>query len=120
MPDSSLMSWLRHKQIWIYSQAIDFRKQLNGLINVVIDELEKEPNDGSLYVFRNRQGNKLKLLLWDRNGYFMGYKRLEKGRFDFPANEEGVITITKDELYGLVSGMPMLWFSVSKKAIYHY
>ena len=114
------MRWLRHKQIWVYSQAIDFRKQLNGLINVVIDELEKEPNNGNLYIFRNRQGNKLKLLLWDRNGYFMGYKRLEKGRFDFPSNEDGVIIISKDELYSLVSGMPMLWISASKKAIWHY
>lgn len=119
MPDSSLMTWLRHKRIWIYSQPLDFRKQLNGLINVVLDELKKSPNDGSLYIFRNQQNNKLKLLLWDRNGYFMGYKRLEKGKFDFPAQEHGSITLTKDELYSLVSGMPILWFSATQKEIYH-
>ena len=114
------MSWSKNQQIWVYSQPLDFRKQLNGLIDVVLSELSKVPNDGSIYIFRNKQKNKLKLLLWDRNGYFMGYKRLEKGRFDFPVCQDAPITMTQDELYALISGMPMVHLSAIQKAIFHH
>ena len=107
------MDWLRFKSIWIYSEPIDFRKQMNGLIQVILEEGKKEPNDGSLYVFRNRQSNKVKLLVWDRNGYFLGYKRLDKGRFDFPVTADGSIRLTKTELFSLVSGMPMIYFKAT-------
>ncbi len=114
MSNPGVMDWLKYREILSYSEALDFRKQMNGLINVVIDELGKEPNDGSLYIFRNRQRNKLKMLVWDRNGYFMGYKRLEKGRFDFPVNDEGAINLTSEELQELVSGMPIVRFKALK------
>jgi transposase len=114
------MEWLNFQDIWIYSEAIDFRKQMNGLIEVVLGEGDREPNDGSLYVFRNRQRTKLKLLVWDRNGYFLGYKRLEKGRFDFPMDNNGRIQLTKDELFSLVSGMPIVRIKSQKKVIFHH
>lgn len=101
--------WSRRRKIWIYSEAIDFRKQLNGLVQVVADEMDERPDSGSVYVFRNRQKDKLKLLMWDRNGYVMGYKRLERGRFDFPSHgESGGISLTVSELWQLISGMPMI------------
>jgi|TARA_B100000315_G_scaffold149562_1_gene138286 transposase len=114
------MNWLDYKTIWIYSEPIDFRKQINGLIGVVLSEGNQEPNDGSLYVFRNKQSNKVKLLVWDRNGYFLGYKRLAKGRFDFPVSEDGGIQLTKEELFNLVSGMPMVDFKAIKKAMFYH
>lgn len=120
MSEISISAWLSNKKIWICSEAIDFRKQINGLINIVIDDLEKRPNDGSLYLFKNRQANKIKMLFWDRNGYFVGYKRLEKGRFDFPRDEMGALKITPEELFNLVSGMPVIWLKANKKKIYHY
>jgi len=114
------MDWIEYESIWIYSQPIDFRKQMNGLIDVVISECNQRPNDGSLYVFHNRQSNKVKLLVWDRNGYYLGYKRLDKGRFDFPQTTDGVVHLTKDELFGLISGMPMVHFKSIKKPIFHH
>jgi transposase len=114
------MEWLSYKSIWVYSEAVDFRKQMNGLIEVVLGEGKQEPNDGSLYVFRNRQSNKVKLLVWDRNGYVLGYKRLDKGRFDFPVTEEGCVTLTKEELFGVISGMPMVEFKAIKKPVFHH
>ena len=80
---SDFMQCLKFREILVYSEPVDFRKQVNGLVEVVLGQLEKEPNDGSLYIFRNRHKNRIKLLLWNRNGYFMGLKRLEKGKFDF-------------------------------------
>ena len=114
------MNWLEFKGIWIYSEPIDFRKQMNGLIQVVLSEGKQAPNDGSLYVFRNRQSNKIKCLMWDRNGYFLGYKRLAKGRFDFPVTKGGGIHLTKNELFSLVSGMPMIDFQSIKKELFHH
>ena len=114
------MEWLNYQSIWVYSESIDFRKQMNGLIDVVLNHIDQEPNDGSMYVFRNRQSTKLKLLVWDRNGYFLGYKRLKKGRFDFPVDENGRIQFTKDELFSLVSGMPMVQIKSKKQVIFHH
>ena len=114
------MRWLTYKTIWLYSEPIDFRKQMNGLIQVVLEEGKEDPGDGSLYLFRNKQSNKIKLLIWDRNGYFLGYKRLAKGRFDFPATEDGGIELTKEELYHLVSGMPMVEFKAIKKDVFYH
>jgi len=114
---SELSRYFRLKKVWVYSEPIDFRKQINGLVDLVLSQLEKEPSNGDLYVFRNRQSNRLKLLVWDRNGYVMGYKRLEKGKFDFPC-VSGAIRFKMDELISLISGMPMVHFSGIKKVIY--
>ena len=99
---------IRHKKIWIYPIAIDFRKQMNGLVQVVIEAMGARPNDAAIYVFQNRQKNKLKLLMWDRNGFLMGYKRLERGKFDFPRQEKSV-EITWNQFIELFSGMPMVY-----------
>ena len=61
------------KPIWSYEKPIDFRKQVNGLIQTVIDESEAGLDREALYLFRNQGRNRLKILLWDRNGFFMGY-----------------------------------------------
>ena len=60
------------------------RKQFDGLAAVVSGPLEQDPLSGHLYVFFNRQANRLKILWWDRGGYALLYKRLERGRFVFP------------------------------------
>lgn len=114
-----MLNFLKDRCIYIYNGHIDFRKQVNGLVGLVVDEMSKSPNDGSLYVFRNRQRNKLKVLVWDRNGFVLGYKRLEKGHFDFPKVSLGVITISKEELVMLVSGMPLIYgLGSSQKEVY--
>ena len=114
---SDLMSHIKFQNVWIYSEPIDFRKQVNGLVDVVLGALEKEPDNGDMYIFRNRRSNRIKMLLWDRNGYFLGLKRLEKGKFDFPESSESV-QITESEMSGIISGMPMVRFSSEKKSIY--
>ena len=96
------------KSIWVYRNPIDFRKQLNGLVQTVIDETNGPPDRNGIYLFRNRQRNKLKLLTWDRNGFFMGYKRLERGKFDCPSQAD-VVEMSADELRQLISGMPMVY-----------
>ena len=98
--------------IYLYKDTIDFRKQANGLIQVVIDDMQMQPNDGSVYIFRSKKKDKLKLLVWDRNGFWLLYKRLEKGYFDFPAQEDGSIQISVDQYDMLVHAMPLLHLGI--------
>ena len=91
--------------IWLYPQSIDFRRQMDGLIILVADHLQMNPASGQLFLFRNRTANKIKLLWWDRNGFWLFYKRLEKGHFQFPLLSEQVIELTRDQLGWLLSGL---------------
>jgi transposase len=63
------------------------RKSFNGLVAVVQSVLHEDPLSGCLYVFFNRRGNYLKLVTWDRTGYALFAKRLERGRFRLPSGE---------------------------------
>lgn len=58
--------------IWLYPKPVDFRKQMDGLVMLVADHLNLNPLTGQLFLFRNRESNKIKLLWWDRNGFWLG------------------------------------------------
>ena len=112
-----IRAWMTGRQVWLYRESIDFRKQMNGLIQVIAQEMEQESRNGSIYVFRNRKKDKVKLLVWDRNGYVMGYKRLEKGKFDWPDHEEQ-LKLRATELWDILSGMPVVRVSSDKRPMY--
>lgn len=96
---------LYHDAIWVYKKAIDFRKSIDGLSALVVSELRKLPQEG-LYLFFNRQRDKVKCLSWHQNGFLLLYKRLERGRFQFRFNEPtGAAMITLDELGWLLAGL---------------
>ena len=63
------------------------RKSFNGLVALVQGALGEDPLSGDLFVFFNRRGNYLKLVTWDRTGYCLFAKRLERGRFALPSGE---------------------------------
>ena len=75
------------RRILAYSEPVDMRKQFNGLVALVQNVLHEDPLSGCLYVFFNRRGNYMKLVTWDRTGYCLFAKRLEKGRFRLPTGE---------------------------------
>ena len=89
----------------------DMRKSVDGLSVLVASELGEEPLSGHLFLFRNRRGDRMKALWWDRNGYAVWYKRLEKGRFSFPQPSRGRITISPEAFQLLVGGLSLdrLW-----------
>ena len=99
-----MLSFLNAK-IWLYLQPIDFRKQLDGLVIEVAANLKKDPVSGQWFIFRNKQGNKIKIILWERNGFWMLYKRVEKGRFQFPRNRDDTQQLTPHQLSWLLSGI---------------
>jgi len=91
--------------IWLYPEPVDFRKQVDGLALLVADQLEKDPTTGELFIFRNRQRNKLKLLWYERTGFWLCYRRLEEGRLIFPTHTSDVMEITRDQMAWLLSGL---------------
>jgi len=69
--------------IYVCSNPIDMRRAIDGLCIAIKDHLQSDPQSESLYVFYNNSRDKVKALYWDKNGFVMIYKRLEKGRFQF-------------------------------------
>ena len=94
--------------IWLYPEAVDFRKQLDSLIILIADTLSKDPGSGELFIFRNRSANKIRLLWYDSNGFWLCYKRLENGKFIFPKEHSGVLELTRDQMSWLLSGLNFL------------
>jgi transposase len=72
-------------RIFVATQPADLRRSFDGLAALVRDFLAGDPLSGHLFVFRNKRGDRLKVLYWDRDGLAIWYKRLEEGTFDFPA-----------------------------------
>ena len=91
--------------IWLYPTPVDFRKQIDGLAIFIADQLDANPLSGQLFLFRNRQANKIKMLWYDQNGFWLCYKRLEKGRLKFPRHTEQKMELTRDQLSWLLSGL---------------
>ena len=79
---------LQARRILAWRDPVDMRKSFDGLIGLVRDAMAEDPLSGSLYVFVNRRGNYLKLIYWDRTGFALFAKRLDRGRFVFPGQDD--------------------------------
>ena len=74
-------------RIYVATGATDLRRSIDGLSALVRQQLQLDPLSGHLFLFRNRRGDRLKILAWDRSGSWILYKRLEQGTFAWPAAE---------------------------------
>ena len=93
------------ERVFVYRHPVDMRRGMDGLAALVALELGRDPTDRCLYVFTNRSRDKIKLLIWHLNGYWVLYKRLEKQRFKWPDWFEGhSLTLTEDQLDHLIDG----------------
>ena len=93
-------------QIYVSLTVIDMRKSIDSLSALVAQEFNSEPQSGHLFIFFNRCRDKVKILHWDRNGFMLHYKRLEKHRFVLPATTGNTqIMITETQLNGLLAGL---------------
>lgn len=91
--------------IWLFCEAVDFRKSIDGLVWLV----EKESSHGvqeGIYVFYNKGRDKVKCLSWHKNGFMLLYKRLEGSRFCFEPSPSGTVKMGVDELGWLLAGLP--------------
>lgn len=76
-------------RIFVYTAPADMRKSFSGLSALVEQQMQLDSLSGHLFIFRNKRGDKLKALYWDRDGYALWYKRLEQGTFRITLPDEG-------------------------------
>lgn len=94
-------------KIYIASNALDMRKSFDGMSYLVSQELQQDVYSGSLFVFCNKRGDKIKIFYWDRNGYCCWYKRLERGIFRLPRVDDKVFKVSVSELGLLLEGIEL-------------
>lgn len=106
-------------RIWLAAQPADLRKSFDSLAALVRDGLRSDPLSGDVFVFRNKAGDRVKLLVWEEDGYAIWYKRLEAGTFRFPAAPEAGarIAIRAADLVMLLAGVDLQ--SVKRSKRYH-
>lgn len=92
-------------RIYVCLGATDMRRSFDGLAAIAQQVLELDPFSGAWVVFRNRRGDRLKILWWDGTGYCLFYKRLESGTFPMPRLSEGVMAVSSAELALLLEGI---------------
>jgi len=83
-----MLNLSRTVRVFLALQPTDMRKGFDGLFALVENVIEQDPFSGHLFVFRNQRRDRLKILWWDRDGLAIFYKRLEKGSYQFPLDEE--------------------------------
>lgn len=83
-----------NKKLYLYLPPTDMRKSIDTLCVLVADVLAMDPASGHLFLFHNRQSNKLKVLYYEPNCFTLWYRRLEKGKFIFPRDDAGHIEMS--------------------------
>ena len=95
--------------VFLHAQFVDFRKSINGLVILVEQDLALSPLTGSVFVFCNKGRDKLKVLYWDKTGFALWYKRLEKDKFKWPTKLNAqTLTLSEQQLHWLFNGFDVL------------
>jgi transposase len=94
-------------RIFLARDPADMRRGFDGLAALTTSVLGQDPLSGHLFVFRNRRGDRLKVLYWDRDGLAIWMKRLERGTFRFPPPRDGRVEVTPAELAAILEGIDL-------------
>ena len=92
-------------RLFVATQPVDGRKGPDSLMALVRDVFRLDPLSGHLFVFFSKRCDRVRVVYWDRNGYAMWTKRLEKGRFVWPPIVDGAMTLTPAQLALLIEAM---------------
>jgi transposase len=95
------------RRVYLACGSTDLRKSIDGLASLTKEVLHLDPFSPCLFAFCNRRRDKIKSLYWDHNGFWLYYRRLERGRFRWPREGTGTITITRRELRWLLDGLSL-------------
>lgn len=91
--------------VLLHRDPVDMRKSINGLAIIVLEELGLSFDEARLFVFVSRCGKKLKMLYWDKSGFALWYKRLEKQKFCWPrVADEAILQTSAEQLHQLLCG----------------
>jgi transposase len=105
---------LQAESILIADKAVDFRKSIDGLCGLIVEDMKEQPQQG-IYVFYNQARNRVKILGWHTNGFVLLYKRLEKGKFIIEKERER-IKLDAKQLKWLLAGLDWRILSGLKNA----
>jgi transposase len=95
-------------RIYLASGATDLRRSIDGLSAMVRERFGLDPLSGHLFLFRNRRGDRLKILVWDQSGFWILYKRLEQGTFAWPTEADTrPVEMRSGDLLLLLSGVDL-------------
>lgn len=93
LPSLRALDGAQGARIWLAAEAADMRSGFDRLAERVKTVIGEDPLSGHLFVFRSRRGDRLKILVWDRDGFVLWYKRLEKGVFKMPRVDGGARSV---------------------------
>lgn len=94
-------------RLWLCVAPVDGRKSFDGLSGVITAQLNRDPCSGDLFVFKNKRGDRLKILAWQGDGFAMYLRRLERGTFAFPQSDAVEVSITATELALILGGIEL-------------
>ncbi len=100
-----MLNWSAATRIFVATGPIDLRASFNRLFALTQSVLKEDPLSGHWFVFTNRERNRVKILLWDGSGLWVCAKRLEQGRFSWPAAEGASARLRGEELIALLCGL---------------
>jgi transposase len=106
-------------KVYLHRDAVDFRKSINGLAALVEQSMGLDPFAAAVYVFRNRRADRIKILGWDRNGFWLLFKRLEQDRFAWP-RQAAVATLSIEQLHWLLQGIDIEAIQRHPRRAYHW
>src|SRR5258708_37445612 len=109
LPSLHALDHSQGPRIWLATESADMRCGFDRLAERVKSVIGQDPVGNSLFVFRSRRGDRLKILMWDRDGFVLWYKRLEVGVFKLPrvAPGAGSVELRASELAMLLDGIDM-------------
>ncbi|BCL86245.1 IS66 family insertion sequence element accessory protein TnpB [Ralstonia pseudosolanacearum] len=105
-------------KVYLHRDAVDFRKSINGLAALVEQAMGLDPFAAAVYVFRNRRADRIKILGWDRNGFWLLLKRLEQDRFVWP-RQVAVAALSVEQLHWLLQGIDIEAMQRHPRRAYH-
>ena len=101
--------FIEPNSVYLHRPTVDFRKSINGLSNLVIAEMNLNVMSGALFIFCNRGKDKLKILYWDKTGFALWYKRLEKDKFKWPNQQhDKQLVLSEQQLNWLLDGFDIV------------
>jgi transposase len=104
-------------RIWVCVQPVDGRKSFDGLSAAVTQQLSRDPLSGDVFVFKNKRGDRLKILAWQGDGFALYLRRLERGTFAFPTSAAAELSITATQLALILGGLEPAGFRQRRR--YH-
>jgi transposase len=115
-----LIDFNKIKEIYLATGYTYLRKSINGYSLLVQDKYNLSPFIDAMFIFCNRHKHKIKILYWDKTGFWLLYKRLEQGKFIWPKNNDEAKLISKKQLEWLLDGLSIEQKSYHKELNYSY